>query len=349
MRRIALAVVIVSILILIPTNLNSTPFRPTESPLLGSSPGTLAEGSESYSGSGEPLEYSIGGTTDTAPTTFSATNGSSFVNWTAEVLIPQPNDTLTSDIEVYYPMTEWGPTKVIDPLECERTEGTEWDYAAGTLTIYNSSVDVYGVWLVKFISLNYMEDLQLGVSGQSLSDSAILNVGDNLTLRATSPWIENARVGLELTDPTGEVWFEDHNITGTPSTAWHIPSFANRIPLTISNSNVDADLTNFPLLVDMTENSLKDSNNVQSDGDDIVFVQNGEVLSHELVRFTQSTGKLTAWVKTNLSSSVDNTVYMYYGNPVVGPTENATAVWTNGYEAAWHLDETYSDEADGNV
>jgi len=330
-------------------NLNPTPIRTTESPLLGSASSVIAEESDSYSGSGEPLEYSIGGTTDTAPTTFSVTNGSSFVDWTAEVLIPQPNDTLTSDIEVFYPMTEWGPTKVIDPLGRERTQGTDWDFGAGKLTIYSSSVDVYGEWLVKFNSLNYMENLQLGVSGQSLSDSAVLNVGDDLKLRATSPWIENAKVGLELKNPAGDVWYNETNTTGTPSTEWHVPSFGHRTPLNISASNVDANLTDFPLLVDITDNDLKNTDKVQADGDDIVFVQNGQVLSHELVRFAQSTGNLTAWVKTNLSSSVDNTVYMYYGNPVVGPTENTTAVWTNGYEAAWHLDETYSDEADGNV
>jgi len=349
MRRIALAVVIVSVLILLPTNLHQTSIRITESPLLGSAPNALAEESDSYSGSSQPLEYSIGGTTDTAPTTFSVTNGSSIVSWTAEVLIPQPNDTLSSDVEVFYPMTEWGPTKVIDSLGRERTQGTAWDYGAGKLTIYSSSVDVYGEWLIKFNSLNYMENLQLGVSGQSLSDSAVLNLGDDLKLRATSPWIENARVGLELKDPSGDVWYTDSNTTGTPSTEWHIPSFGHRIPLDISASNIDADLTDFPLLVDITENDLTNTNKVQADGDDIVFVQNGDILSHELVRFTQSTGKLTAWVKTNLSSSVDNTVYMYYGNPVVGSTENMTAVWTNGYEAAWHLDETYTDEADGNV
>ncbi|MFO7835350.1 MAG: hypothetical protein R6V83_01755 [Candidatus Thorarchaeota archaeon] len=348
MRRIALAVVIVSILILIPTNLNSTPFRPTESPLLGSSPGALAEESGLYSGSGQSLEYSIGGITDTAPTTFSVSNASTFVNWTSEIDILD-NETQIGDVEIYYPRLEWRPTKVIDSLGNVRNQGTEWDYSLGTLTIYNSSVDVHGVWTIKFIGTNYIENLQLGVSGQSLSDSAVLNVGDDLKLRSTTPWIENARVGFELTDPYGTVWNSTYNTTGTPSTAWHVPSFENRLPLTVSASNVDSDLNDFPLLVNITDTDLKNQNKVQSDGDDIVFVQNGEVLPHELTEFTQSLGELTAWVKTNLSSSAPSTVYMYYGNPAVGPCENTTDVWTNGYEAAWHLDETYPDEADGNI
>ncbi|MBD3158833.1 MAG: DUF2341 domain-containing protein, partial [Candidatus Lokiarchaeota archaeon] len=282
-------------------------------------------------------------------TSFYAFNGSSYVNWTANVLISPPNSTQSMNAEIEYPLTQWRPTQVINPLGQEKSYGTDWDYDGGTVTIYSSAVDIWGVWVLNFVSWNYVEDLQLGISGQTLSDTATLNVSDVLELQATTPWVENARTGLILTDPNGDLWHTDYDVTGTPSSTWHVPSFEYRIPLTISSSQVDSDLTNFPVLMNFVDTNLQDSNKVQADGNDIVFVQNGIILSHEIERFDQATGRITAWVKTNLSSSVDNSLYMYYGNPVIGSCESRTDVWTNEYDAVWHLNEIVSDEGDGGI
>jgi hypothetical protein len=282
-------------------------------------------------------------------TTFYAANGTNTVDWTANVLISPPNNTQSLNAEIDYPLTQWRPTGVTNPLGVVKTYGTDWDYDGGTITIYYTAVDVWGVWVLEFVSWNYVEELQLGISGQSLSDFATLNISDVLEVRATTPWIENARAGLELTDPNGVVWHTDYKTTGVPGTTWHIPSFQYRMPLTVPSSQVNADLTSFPIMVSFADTDLQNTNKVQADGDDIVFVQNGVILSHEIERFDQSTGRIVAWVKANLSSSVDNALYMYYGNPVIGSCESRADVWSANYEAVWHMDEDVTNEASGGI
>ncbi|TFF93637.1 DUF2341 domain-containing protein, partial [Candidatus Thorarchaeota archaeon] len=295
-------------------------------------------------GSGQTLDENL-----EDGTSYFVANGSEFVNWTARVLVSPPNTTTAMNALVDYPLTQWGPTAVLNPLGQSKTYGTDWAYDGGTLTIYSSALDVWGVWTIKFISWNYVEDLRLGVSGQPLADTATLNINDALKVRATTPWVQNARAGLILTDPSGSVWHTTYNTTGSPGTPWHVPSFQFRKPLTIPSSQVDSDLVNFPVMMSYADSTLQDTSRVQEDGDDIVFVQNGVVLSHEIERFTQSTGRIVAWVKANLSSTVDNSLYMYYGNPYVGSCESTTDVWSNDYEAVWHLAEVVSDEGTGGI
>jgi hypothetical protein len=69
-------------------------------------------------------------------------------------------------------------------------------------------------------------------------------------------------------------------------------------------------------------------------------------LDHEIEFFDQNyfinEARLVAWVRTNLTSGVDNDVTMYYGSPIVDNLENPAGVWSNDFEAVWHLDELAS-------
>ncbi|MHA1290108.1 MAG: hypothetical protein ACTSPB_22235, partial [Candidatus Thorarchaeota archaeon] len=115
--------------------------------------------------------------------------------------------------------------------------------------------------------------------------------------------------------------------------------------LTVPAAQLEADVQNFPLLVSFADSDF--ISNVQADGDDFVFVQSGAVLAHEIDRYEQSTGRLVAWVRANLSSTVDNTFWLYYGNPVIGSTESPATLWSNDYEAVWLLNEDFTDETSG--
>lgn len=295
-------------------------------------------------GSGQSLDDNLND-----GTSYYARNGTNYVNWTANVLVSPPNNTESMSAEISYPLTQWRPTKVTNPLGQVKEYGVDWDYDGGNVLLPYTAVDVWGVWTIKFVSWNYIEDMQLGIRGQTLSETATLNISDELNLRVTSPWVQNARTGLVLTDPSGAIWHTDYNTTGAPTTPWYVPSFQYRMPLTVSSSQVDANLVNFPVFVSLTDSNFQNTNKVQADGDDIVFVQNGLVLDHETARFDQSLGKLEAWVRMNLSSSTDTSLTMYYGNPIIGSCESRTAVWANGYEAAWHLDENFTDEGTSGI
>ncbi|MHA2143764.1 MAG: LamG-like jellyroll fold domain-containing protein, partial [Candidatus Thorarchaeota archaeon] len=112
--------------------------------------------------------------------------------------------------------------------------------------------------------------------------------------------------------------------------------------IVIDHTKVDADLTDFPMLIDIYDTDLKTK--VQADGDDIVFSLDGWVVPYEIELFDQSFNSshahLVAWVKTDLSSTVDTTVSMYYGNPTIESQEYPAGVWNNGFVAVHHMEES---------
>ena len=125
-----------------------------------------------------------------------------------------------------------------------------------------------------------------------------------------------------------------------PSETWWNEDWNYRKEITIDHSKVAANLTDFPVVINL--NSDADlANNAQDDGDDIIFIANSDIhLNHELESFCGSTGDLVAWVNvTSLSSIEDTTFYMYYGNPDCGNQQNTTGVWDSGFVMVQHLNE----------
>jgi hypothetical protein len=111
--------------------------------------------------------------------------------------------------------------------------------------------------------------------------------------------------------------------------------------ITINSSKVASDLTDFPVLVSITDSDL--SSRAQSDGDDILFVaaDNETKLDHEIERYTSGTGELIAWVKIpSLSSTTDTEIYMYYDNSNAINQENEEGVWSNGFVGVYHMVES---------
>jgi hypothetical protein len=123
-----------------------------------------------------------------------------------------------------------------------------------------------------------------------------------------------------------------------------------RKPLTIDSTQVSGNLTNFPVTVHL-KNDSDLSNNAQSSGDDIRFKDsNGNQLSHEIESYDGSTGTLWAHVKIpSLSSSSDTTIFIFYGDANASNQQNASDVWTDGYEAVYHLNEKASGTGTADV
>lgn len=126
---------------------------------------------------------------------------------------------------------------------------------------------------------------------------------------------------------------------GKVAASWYNYDWDFRKTITVDHTKVDADLTDFPMLVNLpTDADL--AANAQDDGDDILFIdENGDKLSHEIESFDSATGELVAWVKTDLSSSSDTIIYIYYGNGSADNQQNITDVWV-GYSGVWHLNES---------
>ena len=127
--------------------------------------------------------------------------------------------------------------------------------------------------------------------------------------------------------------------------AWYNSSWKYRKTITIDNTKVEENLSNFPVLISLTDTDLRD--NAQSDGDDILFTSSDGTtkLSHEIESFNDSTGQLTAWVKIpSLSSSSDTVIYMYYGNSGASNQQDTANVWDSNFIGVLHLNETVTDE-----
>lgn len=129
--------------------------------------------------------------------------------------------------------------------------------------------------------------------------------------------------------------------------AWYDNAWIYRKPITVQSSEVTADLTDFPVYLDM---SLLAGDNffteVRADGADIRITESDGVteLPYELVDINTGaeTGELHFKVNGTLSSGSDTSFYIYYANGTassyaVADTFGAQNVWTNNYEAVYHF------------
>ncbi|NHJ13355.1 MAG: hypothetical protein EAX95_06740 [Candidatus Thorarchaeota archaeon] len=359
MRRAVFLVVLMTILLAMPTLLTTSgSLTPSLESLDSTDSGGVLADSSPYSGKGAALDvlvqgtYTSGGSLWTmVGTTYAEdlTEGSSFVvnnattvTWTVYASVSPPSGVDDVNLTVYYPQTEWKPTSVISPIGSVKTYPTEYTFTAGILAIPSATVDTYGLWKIEFIGWNHLYDLQLGVNGGSLSTTATFTDLQSMHFVPTSSFITGAVNEIELRDPTGAVWYSTSSTT-VGSTTHVIPSFQYKKDITIKNGAVFDDFIDFPVALTILDTDLFNTSKVQADGDDILFVQNGYIIPHEIEDWQQnfdgSRARLVAWIRANLSNSVDTVISMYYGNPVVGPQQNPEAVWTSNYQAVWHLND----------
>jgi len=132
---------------------------------------------------------------------------------------------------------------------------------------------------------------------------------------------------------------------------WLTGGWNYRKEITISNANVDSNLTNFPLLVKLSNDAgvgshISDTTN----GYDIRFTDSsGNLLSYERESFSVTSGSATGvfWVKVPIiSSSADTIIYMYYGNSSASDGQDKTAVWDSNYKSVWHMANSASPATD---
>ncbi len=132
----------------------------------------------------------------------------------------------------------------------------------------------------------------------------------------------------------------DRYITVNPSPLWYNCLWGYRKNITVLKSKVTGTQTNFPVLISLTDNDLK--NYARSDGYDILFTASDgtTVIPHEIAKYTPSTGGLIAWVQVpTVTSTANTTIYLYYGNSSSPDMQNKDGVWDTNYKAVWHLDE----------
>ncbi|QQS39289.1 DUF2341 domain-containing protein [Candidatus Woesebacteria bacterium] len=144
-----------------------------------------------------------------------------------------------------------------------------------------------------------------------------------------------------------------------PAEAWYgTEGWSYRIKLTVKNGKVDADLSNFPVYVNLDD--LPDATfwaHVKSLCADVRVTNSGgstelpiEIVSCDT---TAKTGEMY-FKADSLADSTDTDFYIYYGNSgassyEVTDTYGRNNVWTNGYGGVWHMGGGTLIDSSGNV
>jgi hypothetical protein len=126
-----------------------------------------------------------------------------------------------------------------------------------------------------------------------------------------------------------------------PAQADWLTGWDYRKAITIDSTNVDAALTDFPLLV-----SLASDPNVgtyaQADANDIRFTSSDgtTLLDAELEAWSVDSNEATAtmWVRVpSVASDANTVVYVYYGNEAAEAAWDAPGVWDANHVGVWHM------------
>ena len=138
--------------------------------------------------------------------------------------------------------------------------------------------------------------------------------------------------------------------------AW-LDSWAKRREITVSNTNIDSDLTHFPLNLFLNTSAGTGGTDVSS-----IFTELGAnslkiavtkddgttQIYAEIEEWDNTNNKAVVWVSSStltFSSTGTTTLYIYYDNAqadnttYVGANGSRTEVWDSGYKGVWHLPE----------
>lgn len=129
------------------------------------------------------------------------------------------------------------------------------------------------------------------------------------------------------------------------SSDWYSGSWLRRTKITIPNSVVASTTTDFPVYVNLSNLSASFFDNVKSDGSDIRVTRTDGIteVPFEVVSINTTTDTGELHFKAYISATSSTDYYIYYANPAASAyAANATFgsqnVWTNGYEAVYHLE-----------
>jgi hypothetical protein len=243
----------------------------------------------------------------------------------------------------------------------------------GGIVAANNSVISYGAWQYVVITAasdntltHYIDGLQNGTPAASGALSGItttnsLTIGNRLTndrgfdgkmdevrlskVARSADWIKTEYKNQAFPTTYRTVGAEEGATACTAAgsaSGWYNTggtwSYRKKITLACTMTP-NSSQTDFPVLVSLpTDSNL--AAHAQSDGDDILFTSdNGTTkLSHEIEKYTSSTGELKAWVKiSSLSYTANTAIYLYYGNGSISSRQDPTNVWDASYVSVWHL------------
>jgi hypothetical protein len=178
------------------------------------------------------------------------------------------------------------------------------------------------------------------------------DVTSSTTLEVTNPVQKHT---LTVNDVASEASLEAVVVSAyEPELGWYNEAWEYRVKITVDAAKVAANVTDFPVYVDLSNLPSGFHSNVnQTDARDIrVTTADAETeVPREVVFYDAATDTGELHFKApSLSSSTDTDFYIYYGNtaatePATNATYGRNNVWSNSYAAVWHMSENPAGDA----
>ena len=143
----------------------------------------------------------------------------------------------------------------------------------------------------------------------------------------------------------------------TAQAAWLRGGWGKRVKLTIDNTDVDATLTHFPVLIDISTSSGRNAEDVSFVFDELTSDANRTKIAVteddgttelyvEIEEWVDASETAWLWVSDStfsISSSVDTDIYLYYDSTHAANTaqvadlNSRTEVWDSSFTAVYHM------------
>ncbi|MEO9966787.1 MAG: DUF2341 domain-containing protein [Reichenbachiella sp.] len=197
--------------------------------------------------------------------------------------------------------------------------------------------------------------ISAGSTSNQITTAAIVSDTDVESDETFIIELTNPEFGLIGTNSTHIYTINDNDNTQTVQ--FDAPfSYGYKKRITIDQTQVSgsSDLTDFPVLISLTDNDLRttgNGGNVENiNGYDIRFTYANAViwLNHDLEYYDPTTGQIVAWVRIPvLAYDEDTDIDMYYGNSAISTNPSTTSTYVD-YHAVYHLGQDNFADATAN-
>lgn len=240
-----------------------------------------------------------------------------------------------------------------NPGEIALTSGLAGDWAEGTEVFPILPSQIRSVIDVSFMTDRYNQFEIMAEEARNVV-KAVMTTTTTSTSTTTSSTVSsttNSTTSSTVSTTSTSSTFSTTTTAPPPSS----PSWFYKVSLTIAAANLDGDLTDYPVYVDLSTLPAGFHSHVNSDGSDIrVFESDGVTeLPREVVWYDDVADQGELYFKANLSSSVDNVFYIFYGNSAASDyadsdTYGTYNVWTK-FRAVYHFQTTSWKDSTGRT
>ncbi len=232
------------------------------------------------------------------------------------------------------------------------TDGATVVGANDNLTIvFSETIDIQtgNITIKKSADNSTVETISITGGQVTGNGTTTITINPSITFAAsTGYYVQIDATAVDDTAGNSYAGISDTTTWNFTTNAWYNSGWSKRIKITVDADYVDADLTNFPVYVNLDDLPDTFFDDVMSTGADIRVTKSdgSSEVAREIVAIsrTANTGELWFVANGTLSGTTDTDFYIYYGNgdatePSASATYGKNKVWVNSYIGVWHINE----------